>query len=359
MRYSILLVLPTTLTVMMAPARAEQVAVTGHFVPTQSCEATKRKDGDNPGNVRVEIGRSYAAIARNDTPGTHYQIQVPGAPVTEARWVPMGCGTLAAEAMPPAGGVAPPPPLVAVDSLEAVLAVTWEPAFCTTKGGRGKPECRSLSASRFDATHFSLHGLWPDDLDDSAAFPCYCDGGAPIDCSESRATDDGITLSGQLLDRLKPAMPGIHSGLERHEWAKHGSCYRQDKTGSDAGATPDDYFTAALAALDALNASGVQRLFASRLGERLARDEIESAFDTAFGAGAGKRVQVRCTRVEGENLITELWINLKGDIGHPADLGRLIQAAPPTSLSSKDRGCAGGRVLRARPRGGKAPTTTD
>lgn len=350
MRYAFLLVLTTTLTAMMELARADQVAVTGHFVPTQSCEATKRKDDDNPGNVRLEIGRAYATIARNDTPGTHYQIRVPGAPVSEARWVPMSCGTLASDAPSAAGGVAPPPrPLLQPDSLEAVLAVTWEPAFCATKGGRGKPECRSLAASRFDATHFSLHGLWPDDLDDATTFPCYCAAGAPIGCDDSRASDARVELSHQLLERLHAAMPGIHSGLERHEWAKHGSCYRQDKTGPHVGATPDDYFSAALAVLEALNASDVRRLFADRLGERLSRDEIEAAFDAAFGAGAGQRVQVQCTRVDGENLVTELRINLKGDIGDPADLRRLIQAAPPTRISTKGQGCAGGRVLRARP----------
>jgi len=42
---------------------------------------------------------------------------------------------------------------------EYVLAVSWQPAFCETRPRL--PECRSQTADRFDATNFTLHGLWP------------------------------------------------------------------------------------------------------------------------------------------------------------------------------------------------------
>ena len=41
----------------------------------------------------------------------------------------------------------------------ALLAVSWQPAFCEQRPK--KPECASQTANRYDATHFSLHGLWP------------------------------------------------------------------------------------------------------------------------------------------------------------------------------------------------------
>ena len=40
-----------------------------------------------------------------------------------------------------------------------VLAISWEPAFC--EDHEGKSECQRETEQTFDATHFSLHGLWP------------------------------------------------------------------------------------------------------------------------------------------------------------------------------------------------------
>ncbi|MBK1730373.1 ribonuclease T2 family protein [Thiococcus pfennigii] len=333
-----------------APASAQQVPFEGELSASHACPATKKKDRDNPGDVRLAPGRVYEVLGRNATPGTHYQIRVPGAPVTELRWVAMDCGTLAL------AGSAAPPNATAVgpassdglvpDGIEFVLAASWQPAFCRSDAGRDKPECRSQTARRFDATHFALHGLWPDDLDDRAVFPCYCDQGAPASCTQSRPGRPRIALSDEVGDRLAIAMPGMQSGLHRHEWAKHGTCYEDDRTGPDAGAEPDEYFRESLAALEALNASAVRRLFADHLGERLTRTRIEAAFDEAFGVGAGERVLIRCADVGGERVILELRIGLAGDIGEPADLAALIQAAPPRTRWSETGSCAGGRVVR-------------
>lgn len=335
-------------------AQAQQVSLEGYFIALSACEATKKKDGDNPGNVRLEVRHAYDVIARNATPGTHYQIKVPGVPVTEARWVPMQCGAFAPAASlvqddavsPGDSGVAPTSATggLVPNSIESILAVSWEPGFCATSAGQGKPECRSQTSERYDATHFSLHGLWPDDLDDKAIFPCYCDRGAPIGCTSSQEPDTSIDVSPAVMSRLEAVMPGVQSGLHLHEWTKHGSCYEDDKTGSDAGATPDEYFTEAMALMDALNASAVRDLFVEHQDGILTRSQVEEAFNQAFGRGAGERIQMRCTKVIGENLITELWISLKGDIGDPADLGSLIQAAPPTSVSANSQSCSSGRV---------------
>jgi ribonuclease T2 len=86
---------------------------------------------------------------------------------------------------------------------------------------------------------------------------------------------------------LEVVMPGVQSGLHLHECPKHGSCYEDDKTGADAGATPDEYFAETLALMKQLNESAVQALFADHLGEVLSRAQIEAAFDQAFGAGPG------------------------------------------------------------------------
>jgi ribonuclease T2 len=233
---------------------------------------------------------------------------------------------------------------LAPDSIEYVLAASWEPAFCRSSDGRDKEECRTLTADRLDATHFALHGLWPEDLDDKRIFPCYCDRGEPLECGRSQRADTDIPLSDDVLSELSIAMPGVQSGLHRHVWTKHGSCYEDDKTGAYRGADPDEYFSEAMALLDQLNSSPLQVLFGGNIGGRLSRKQIEAAFDRSFGKGASARLTIRCSgRGEGR-MISELWINLAGDITPESRLAGLISAAPPTSESSDARNCTGGRV---------------
>lgn len=332
-------------------ASAQQVPLEGYFIALMECAANKKKDSDNPGNVSVEPMHAYAMIARNATPGTHYQVKVPGAPETESRWVPMTCGVYAPKStlVIAGGGIAPGPATTSAalppDGIEYVVAASWQPAFCASPAGRNKPECLSQTPDRFDATHFSLHGLWPDDLDDKRIFPCYCDRGAPASCGGSQARDTNIALSPTVMSELEIVMPGVQSGLHLHEWPKHGACYEDDRTGADAGADPDEYFTEALALMQQLNASPVRALFADRLGDSLSRDEIEAAFDQAFGEGAARRVTIRCNGSGADAAISELWIGLAGEVTPTADLGALILAAPPTSVSTNEQSCAGGRVL--------------
>ncbi len=234
------------------------------------------------------------------------------------------------------------------DGIELVLAASWQPGFCATPGGRDKRECQSQTPDRPDATQFSIHGLWPDDLDDKAIFPCYCDSGGPMDCRESRPSDRSAFVSDEIFDALRIVMPGVRSGLHRHEWTKHGSCYEDDKTTSDAGADPDEYFTETMALIDALNASPVRALFVEYLGAVLTQRDIEAAFDDAFGRGAGDRVIIVCQGRGRNRIITELRINLKGDVGRSPDLGSLILAAPPASTSSTAASCKSGRVVEVR-----------
>ena len=48
---------------------------------------------------------------------------------------------------------------LAAGPAQYVLAVNWQLAFCETRSRL--PECRSQTEDRFDASHFTLHGLWP------------------------------------------------------------------------------------------------------------------------------------------------------------------------------------------------------
>jgi len=352
-------------------ADAQYVKLKGYFIAGEACEATRKKGRDNPGNVKLKANRAYELRGRNATPGTHYQIVVPGVPGTDIRWVSMACGVYAAkkgETETRTGNAATRPeprtgrkegtkkpeprrkgagtgamvPGLKKNSLEHVLAASWQPGFCKVQPRRR--ECRTMTAQRFDADHFSLHGLWPDDLDDRAIFPCYCNTGTARSCSLKLRSVNRIELSDTLRAQLRTSMPGMMSGLHLHQWTKHGSCYEADRRDGDRGSDAEEYFGETLGLLEQLNRSAVRDLFAANVGRTVTARQIGRAFDEAFGARAGERVIVRCSKVDGRDVITELWISLGAGITPDTRLADLLRAAPPASVSSGARRCRSGLV---------------
>jgi ribonuclease T2 len=202
-----------------------------------------------------------------------------------------------------------------------VLALSWEPAFC--EANRGKPECRNEPGA--DASRLSLHGLWPN--------KDYC--GVAETNIRADKRGDWSTLPepdlrpGTRAD-LAAAMPGAKSGLERHEWIKHGTC---------AGVSADRFFHRAVLFQGTIGNSAVGALLAQRVGRRVDRSELQAAFDTAFGHGAGDRIRLACTRDGDRRLISEITVGLYGDVMGDGGIGELIAAANPT-----DPGCNGGIV---------------
>jgi ribonuclease T2 len=222
---------------------------------------------------------------------------------------------------------AAPPPIIAPAGEGTfglyTLAVSWQPAFCETEPG--KPECRSLTAGRYDANHFALHGLWPPDK--------YCGVDQSLvdaDTYDPRSTLPEVPLSAAIRTALDRAMPGTQSLLERHEWLLHGTC---------SGVTANTYYARAIALLDELNASPVQDLFAGNTGKRLSAEAVSAAFDAAFGKGAGRRVRIDCADDGNRTLIVELRIRLYGDVMGPAKFRTLINRANPGN-----GGCPSGEI---------------
>lgn len=198
-----------------------------------------------------------------------------------------------------------------------VLAVSWQPGFCETRPDR--KECTSQTADRFDASNLSLHGLWP-------LRKSYCGVAAEIR-NQDRKGDwldlPKLAMADETAARLLIAMPGVQSGLDRHQWLRSGTCQ---------GGTVDDYFAVQLRLLEELNRSAVGALFRGRIGSELDEKAIKQAFDQSFGQGAGDRVRMRCQAVAGRSVITGLTIGLTGDISGRAGLAPLIQAAGPTEF---------------------------
>ena len=306
----------------------------GVFLAEKDCPAN-----NNPGNIFIQSGESYRFISFNKKPPTHYLIDIPGLPVTSQRWVDIDCGRLdSVESEAPVE--------IPLNTIENVLAASWQPTFCASSRGASKQECITQHPDRPDATQFSIHGLWPDDLDDTQIFPCYCADGKPVSCKKKLGRKSSVDISDQLQRQLEILMPGIQSGLHQHEWSKHGTCYERYITGDDQGSDTEEYFAETVHLISQLNNSTVTELFVSRLGEKLSLVEVKSAFDLAFGVGTGERVFMTCTNIGGTNHIAELWIGLGGEISLESDLGELISLAPTTEFSTNKKPCSGGVVFK-------------
>jgi ribonuclease T2 len=314
-----------------------QVKMAGQFVASKSCPAlVSIKKGTNPGAVSVEASKSYRLLGKNKEQASHYWIEVPGAN-PQQRWVALDCGSVdgAQTGAVIGGGAAvdtpngtvkpkpkPQPPKGGVPFY--AFAISWEPAFCSAM--KGKAECRNETPASYEASHFSLHGLWPQPRRN-------------VFCGVDRATaalDDQHKweqlpkpeLSAATKAALDKVMPGTQSVLERHEWIKHGTCY--------VGGSAEVFFKDQVRLINDVNGSAVQAFMQANIGKTIQADDIRMAFDQAYGTGAGERVHVSCSK---DGLISELTIGLKGDISSGVSLKDLIAASATT-----DAGCSSGLV---------------
>lgn len=221
---------------------------------------------------------------------------------------------------------APLPAFAEPKPAEYILSLSWAPAFCQTHGN--KPECSAETATSADATHLSLHGLWPQPFKNQ-----YCDVSAALIDSDKHGdwkSLPAVDLNPALRARLATAMPGTRSLLERHEWLRHGTCY---------GADQNTYFGDALALSDAVNGSAVQALFSANVGKEVAATAIRQSFDKAFGPGSGDRVKVACERDGDRRVISEITIGLVGRPGSGRTLADLMAGSKPTGA-----GCPSGII---------------
>ena len=328
MHRSWLAALAVSILVPFAPAKAEE-AMTGTFTAREACAALQSiRKQTNPGNVKLVPEQSYKLLAGNKPQPTFYRVQVEDAQPAQ-RWVPVSCGEVktgdgTAVVVPGAGKPGPAP---SPGGASYVFAISWQAAFC--EGLPDKTECRTQTADRYDASHFTLHGLWPQPRGNA-----YC-GVARRDVEADKAHRWEDLPEPQLepatRTALEKAMPGTASFLDRHEWIEHGTCFFEKSA--------DAYFRRSVALIGEINASPVQKLFADNVGKQIDTSEIRSAFDQGFGTGAGERVRFACKRDGSRSIIVEMTIGLRGEVKDGARLADLIAAASPT-----DQGCKAGVV---------------
>ncbi len=271
----------------------------------------------NPGSIQLETGKRYKVLEMN-TKKKRYRVHIDGLKKS-ARWVNGSCGTLLAscsshnaEAITTANKTSLKPGRKAAQYL---LALSWQPTFCESRPN--KKECRKQTDKRYDASHLSLHGLWPQPR--ANAYCGVTDNDKGIDRHKRWHLLAPVKLSQDTMNKLAFVMPGSQSNLQRHEWLKHGTCY---------GTNADTYYKHAIELTQQVNRSAVGRLFADNLGKRITLKQVRNRFDQAFGKGAGRKVDMRCDR---KGRVSELWINLKGQTTNKKaadlDMSSLLKAA--------------------------------
>jgi len=294
---------------------AAAMADLGNFNVIKTCPATKSlRPKDNPGRVSVKSGETYTAINLNKSGGAYVLLQIPDSKPAQ-RWVKLSCGNLVdgpvngGENQNPTGGDSS----ASSKSGKFLLAASWQPAFCESVSGEGKKECVTETNERFDATHFTLHGLWPQPRGNH-----YCMVSANDKRNDESHNWDKLpepTLSPQARAELDKIMPGTQSNLQRHEWIKHGTCF---------GTGPEAYFLTSASLMDQINNSELQRLVATNVGKEVDAAYLQAAFEQTFGAGSANALSIECSKDGGRTLISGISINLQGVLNREIKLQSVL-----------------------------------
>ena len=287
------------------------------FLASDSCEAFQSfRKKTNPEGVHLESGRFYKILEKNKRK-TAYRVRVEGIK-RSARWVSESCGESLSvcslndsKAKSPFFKTKKNKSKKRAKQPEYLLALTWQPSFCETHSR--KKECRTQTKNRFDATHWSLHGLWPQPRSNAYCGVNYMDKG--IDRNKQWHLLAPVKLSQKTATELAFVMPAVASNLQRHEWIKHGTCY---------GSNAEDYYSDAISLTNQVNESIVGKLFNRGVGKRVSLKQVRQHFDKAFGKGAGSKVDMRCDR---KGRVSELWINLKGEVEDDTTISSLLKNA--------------------------------
>ncbi|MFM8330946.1 MAG: ribonuclease T2 family protein, partial [Candidatus Methylumidiphilus sp.] len=204
-----------------------------------------------------------------------------------------------------------------------VFAVSWQPAFCESKPD--KPECSIDDPKVYQATHFTLHGLWPNKTACGTNYG-YC--GAVKDKPAEFCGYPAVELSPEVRSQLAIVMPSVASGscLERHEWHKHGTCQ---------SGTPDQYYALATRLVREFNDSGAAAFMAEHIGQQVSLEDFRAALDQGLGAGASRHAKLGCK----DGLLVDIYINLPAELKPDASLKDLLAQSPDAPA---DKTCASG-----------------
>ncbi|WP_090692291.1 ribonuclease T [Nitrosomonas sp. Nm34] len=293
----------------------------GIFSAQQSCSAYVSKNKlTNPGNAELKVGEHYQTLEVNrpDHP-SWYRIIVPNAYPKE-RWVSADCGQFQSEEGLGTGAVVKNEACNTAGRADSyVLALSWQPAFCEIKPQ--KSECRITNPTSYQARHFTLHGLWPNQQSCGERYEF---------CGEVRAKKEkfcdypAIKLDSDSRTALAEVMPSVTAGscLERHEWHKHGTC--------QTIWSMEEYYDLSVDLTRQFNEAGMAYFMNRRIGQQVRTEHFLNHLTAVLGAAARERVKLNCE----QGMLVEVQISLIADLTPGKDLEQLIAQAPKLTPSS-------------------------
>jgi ribonuclease I len=186
---------------------------------------------------------------------------------------------------------------------EWMLALTWAPGFCAANPrAAASDECAHPTA--WSRKNLGLHGLWPQ-------WDSYC---FPGPRTEEECRDWGSLPAPwigdpAIRDRLATMMPGLDTYLDRHEWAKHGTC---------SGFTADAYFGLAEALDDQANQLGLGQLLEDRAAAMVTAGEVCASVRAKLGEPGASALQIEAKQGDhGPRYLIGIWFALADDSSRP------------------------------------------
>jgi len=167
------------------------------------------------------------------------------------------------------------------------LALSWQPAFCESKPN--KLECQSQHEGQFYANQQYKRKRW---------------------CDLPK-----LNLSKLVRKQLSQFMPGYISCLQRHEWYKHGSC---------SGLSENDYYVVSNQLVELFSKTRFSQYVAKNVGKYVNRKALLKQFDKEFGQGSRHYLALKCQKVRGTSLLTEIRIFLKKELSTVSDFKHLF-----------------------------------
>lgn len=282
--------------------------LSGTFVSQQSCPAyVSKKKLTNPDQSQLMVASEYAIIEANQKHDpSWYRVIVPNARPKE-RWVKAECGIVHQAG----NGTGQCSKAGYADSY--VLALSWQPAFCEIKAN--KPECSVTDPDVYQARHFTLHGLWPNQKQ------CGIDYGF---CGEVKQKQEdfcnypAVDLDTASRDSLAEVMPSVSAGscLERHEWHKHGTC--------QAHWSVQQYYELSADLTRQFNDSGMAYFMNRRIGQVVRTEDFVNRLAAVLGEAARNRIKLICK----QDMLVEVQLMLAANLSLGHDLEALIATAP-------------------------------
>ena len=189
---------------------------------------------------------------------------------------------------------------------EWMLALTWAPGFCAANPRAStSDECARPTA--WSREHLGLHGLWPQ-------WDSYCSPGprAAEECRDWSSLPAPWIGDAGVRERLATMMPGLDTHLDRHEWAKHGTC---------SGLTADAYFGLAEALDDQVNQLGLGKLLGDRAAateSTVTAGEVCASVRAKLGEPGASALQIEAKQGDhGPRYLVGIWFALADDSSQP------------------------------------------